>query len=146
MPCQDRIGRYDGGDLTQDLPAQWLPFGCQSATLVIGKMPSLPARLELLLQDAILFDQVGDNGRLLATDPPGERSQEELEMNRFNHPASVSDVRQVVALICDRVFGHYAIAPTALTCTKYTYKRPGVPDSLQSVPAASAYMPMVPFC
>jgi len=38
-----------------------------------------------------------DNGRLLAADPAGEHRQHELEMNRFNHPASVSDVRQVVA-------------------------------------------------
>jgi hypothetical protein len=39
---------------------------------------------------------------LLAADPPGERSQEELKMDGFNHAASVSDVRQVVALKCDR--------------------------------------------
>jgi len=44
VPRQDRIGRYDGRDRPENLPAQRLPFGGQSATLVIGKMQSLPAR------------------------------------------------------------------------------------------------------
>jgi hypothetical protein len=34
---------------------------------------------------------------LLTANPAGERSQVELKMDGFNHAASVSDVRQVVA-------------------------------------------------
>ena len=36
-------------------------------------------------------------------------SQEKLKMDGVNHAASVSEARQVIALKCDRVFGHYAI-------------------------------------
>lgn len=65
-----------------------------------------PARLELLFQDAVLFDQVGDHDRLLTADPAGERGQEELQVDGVNHAVSVSDPQQVVALQHDRVFGH----------------------------------------
>jgi hypothetical protein len=51
------------------------------------------ARLKLFFEDAVLFDQVGNHDRLLTTDPAGERGQEELKMDDFNHAASVSDQR-----------------------------------------------------
>jgi hypothetical protein len=41
--------------------------------------------------------------------PAGELDQEELKMDGFNHPKSVSDVRQVLTFKHDRVFGHYGI-------------------------------------
>jgi len=99
---------YDGRDRPENLPAQRLPFGGQSATLVIGKMQSLPARPKLFFEDAVLFNQISDHSRLVTANPPGERSQEELQMDGFNHAASVSEVRQLVALKRDRVCGHYA--------------------------------------
>ena len=34
-------------------------------------------------------------------------------MDGFNHAASVSEVRQAVALKRDRVFGHYAVSKAA---------------------------------
>ena len=107
VPRQDRIGRYNGSDLAQHFSAQRLPFGRQSTALVICETNAFPVRLDLLLQDAVLFDEVDDNGGLLATDPAGERRQEELQMDSFNYAASVSDVGQEVALKCDRVSGHY---------------------------------------
>jgi hypothetical protein len=58
---------------------------------------AFPARFQLLFQDAVFFNQVGDHVRLLTGDPAGERRQEELKLDIFKHPGSVSDVRQVVA-------------------------------------------------
>ena len=73
MPREDRIGRYDGRNRTENLPAQRLPFGSQSATLIVGKPQTFPFRLELLLQNPIFFDQVCDHVRLLTGNPAGER-------------------------------------------------------------------------
>jgi len=47
------------------------------------------------------------NARLATANPPSQRSQEELKMYGVNHAASVSEVRQVVAMNYDLVFGHY---------------------------------------
>ena len=63
-----------------------------------GETQASPARLELLLQDTVLFNQVDDHDRLLASDPAGESGQEELKMDGFNHATSVSDARHMVAL------------------------------------------------
>jgi len=100
LRCQARIriGSYDRGDPPQDLSAERLSFGGQSATLIVSESQASPARLELLLQDAVLFNQVGDHARLMTANPTGESGQEELKMDGFNHAASVSDARQVVAL------------------------------------------------
>ena len=72
---EDRVGSHNRGDPSQDLSAQRLPFGNQAATLVFGQTQASPAQLKLLFQNAVLFDQIGDQGRLLAADPAGERSQ-----------------------------------------------------------------------
>ena len=56
----------------------------------------------------VLLDEIGDHLRLLAADPAGEGSQEEMKMDGFNHPASVSDDPQGVVSQRGRVFGHYA--------------------------------------
>ncbi len=98
VPGQDRIGRYNRGDLVQDLSAERFPLSCQSSTLVVSETQAPPARLELLLKNTVLFDQVTDHGRLLAADPARERRQQELELDVFKHPGSVSDGLQVVAL------------------------------------------------
>ena len=96
VPREDRLRRDDGGDLAQGLPAQRLSFRRQSTALVVGETHAFPARLELLFQDAVLFDQVGDHVRLLTGDPAGERRQEELKLDVFKHPGGVSDAWQLV--------------------------------------------------
>ena len=107
VPRQDCVRSYDGSDLPQDLPAKRFPFGSQPAALVIGNMESLPAKLELFFEDAVLLDHLCDQLRLMTGNPAGERSQEEMKMDGFNHAASVSDVRQVVAPQPVSIFGHY---------------------------------------
>ncbi len=96
-------------DPSQDLSAERLSFGGQSATLVVGETQASPARLKLLLQDAVLFNQVGDHSRLLAADPTGERGQKELELDIFKHSGSVSDGRQLILFQHDRIFGYYDV-------------------------------------
>ena len=81
----------------------------KSAALVVGETQAFPARLELFFQNAVLFDQIGDHGRLLTTDPAGKRGQQKLELDVFKHSRSVSDRRQVVLLQHDRIFGHYEL-------------------------------------
>jgi hypothetical protein len=76
--------------------------------LVVCEPEAFTVRLELLPQNVVRFDRVANHGRLLAADPAGERSQEELKMDGFSHAASISDHRQVVPLQRDRVFGYYA--------------------------------------
>jgi len=109
VPCEDRLRRDDGAYLPQHLSAQRLAFRRQSTALVVCETKALPVRLELLPQDAVPFDEVGDHGRLLATDPAGERRQEELKMDGFNHAESVSDVRQSVTPQCVSIFGYHGV-------------------------------------
>jgi len=50
----------------------------------------------VFFDDAVFFDQVGNHMRLPATDPVSECGQEELQMDRASHAASVSDDPQIV--------------------------------------------------
>ena len=107
MPGQDRIRRHDGCDLAQDLPAERLPFGRKSATLIIGEAEASTAGLELLLEDPILFDQALDHRVLAAPDPGREGGQQELKVDSFKHDESVSGRRQVMRLQVVPIEGHY---------------------------------------
>lgn len=46
--------------------------------------------------------------RLATANPATKRSQDELKMDGCNHAESASEALRLVALECDRVFGHYA--------------------------------------
>ena len=67
--------------------------------------------------------------RVATANPASERSQEKLQMDGFNHAASVSEVQQVIALKCDRVFGHYAIA----SCSDGVFRRDTGPRRSKSI-------------
>ena len=58
--------------MTEDLASRREP-----AALVIGQSKSPLA--ELLLEHAVLFDEVVDDLRLMTIDPAGERGEEQLE-------------------------------------------------------------------
>ena len=92
VPCEDRVGRHNGGNLAQHFPSQRPSFGRQSTALVVCETNASPPRIELLFQYPVLFDQVGDYGCLLPPDPAGERGQKELEMYGFNHLGSITGV------------------------------------------------------
>ena len=92
MPAQDCVRRDDGGDRFQGSPAKGLAFGGESASLIVGEEYSLPAGLELLFEDSILFDQVGDCAGLLKSCPASKGGQEELQLDCGCHLASLSPV------------------------------------------------------
>jgi hypothetical protein len=71
-----------------------LALGGQAAALIIRKSQGAAATYELLLQAPVLFDQIADDLGLPASNPAAERSQEELEMNRFDHFRRLSDRKQ----------------------------------------------------
>jgi hypothetical protein len=92
MPPQDRVGRHDGRDRRQDLAAQRLALGSQPTTLVIRQEQPFPAGLELLFENAILFDQVRDCTGLLTADPAGRLDDEKSELGEVSHRASLAGV------------------------------------------------------
>ena len=96
MPPRDRVGRHDGRDRRKNLAAQWFAYGSQPATLVIREKHSFPAGLELLLENAVLFNQIGDRTSLLTTDPASHHDDEKSELREIRHLASLSGVPQVV--------------------------------------------------
>ena len=74
MPAHDRVGRHDRRHAVQQAPAKLLALRCESAALVVGQ-PQLPTP-ELLLQYAVLLDQVLDRALLLAVHPAGDGQQQ----------------------------------------------------------------------
>ena len=58
-------------------PADKFSFGCQTATLIIGKPK--PTSTKLLSENSILFAQVLDGILLFLVHPPGERNDYEPE-------------------------------------------------------------------
>ena len=90
MPAQDCIGRDDGGDRFQGSPTKRLAFGSESASLIVGEEYPFAAGLELLFENSVLFDQVGDRARLLKSYPASKRGQEQLELDCRSHLSSLS--------------------------------------------------------
>jgi len=107
VPRQQRVGRDECVKVSQDLAAQCLGFGCQTATLLISEPDSLiripvssvrrtaalaaifsvcmrttlngiRITLQLLPQDTILFFQIFDHLELLAVDPASESNHHNL--------------------------------------------------------------------
>jgi len=92
----DSVRRDDRGDLVQHSSTQRFSLGRQPSTLVIVEPQASPARFQLFFENAVLFDQAGNQLRLLTGHPAGERSQEEFKMYGFRHPASFSAGGQAV--------------------------------------------------
>ena len=77
VPGHDGIGADDRGHLAEGGQANGLTLGSQSATLIVRQPePPIP---ELILQDAVLFLEVGNDLLLVAIEPSGQRDEENLE-------------------------------------------------------------------
>lgn len=74
---------------------KWLALGHQAAALVVGQPKSSATALTLFLQNTVLFDQVGDQGRLLTANPVRERRQEKLQMDGLDHVTNLLDLRNL---------------------------------------------------
>jgi hypothetical protein len=92
MPAQDVIGRDDGNDRFKGSPANRFALGSQSASLIVGEEYPFAAALQLLLENSVLFDQLGDCARLVNPNPASKRGQEELQLDCRSHLRSLSDV------------------------------------------------------
>ncbi len=85
MPDENRVGCDDGGDLGEQPAAEHLALRGEPAALVVGQPESLAA--ELLLEHAVLFDEVIDDLGLAAVGPAGEGGEEQLEVDHVGHLA-----------------------------------------------------------
>jgi len=83
VPAEDRVWRHDGRHLSEESPVQDVPLYCEPAALIIVEPQASTA--ELLLQHAVLLDEIGDDVGLLAVDPAGERGEEEPEPEEVHH-------------------------------------------------------------
>jgi hypothetical protein len=72
MPPEDGVGSDNRSNFVESLSPNGRAAYGKSAPLRVGEMETSTA--ELLLQDAVLFSQIIDDGVLMATDPPGEGS------------------------------------------------------------------------
>ena len=77
IPAQDGVRGNDGGHLGEELPAQELSLGGQSAALGIRQAQTLAT--QLFLEDAVLFAEEVDDVLMPAVDPAGEGQEEELK-------------------------------------------------------------------
>ena len=108
MPPQNRVGRDDRGDLAQPATAQPVPAHGQSTPVVIAQPHAPPT--ELVPEDAILFDQVGQ-GLLVPMIQPADQGGEKNPRGRHvNHRGSLPHrPRFGSARPVARVMGHYGL-------------------------------------
>jgi hypothetical protein len=99
VPSQQRVRRDDRRDLTQGLPTQPVgPYG-ESPAVVIGE-PQAPAA-DLLPEDAILFDQIGERLPLPAIEPTGDGEEQQPKDRHVDHERElISQTRQESPQCC----------------------------------------------
>jgi hypothetical protein len=77
MPSQDRVRRDDASDLVEQASTERLALGGEASALIVGQAQPLLA-LEFA-EDSILFEQVGDQPRLVTVDEARKRDEEQLQ-------------------------------------------------------------------
>ena len=77
VPSQDRVLGHDGRDLPQAPSAESATLRREASALVIGQPEAAP--LHLLLEDAVLLDQVLDDLLLVAVDPSRQGDEQHLQ-------------------------------------------------------------------
>ena len=83
MPPQNRVGRYDRGDLAQHLTAQPVAPHRQAAPLRIGQ--SYSSTTSWRPENAVLIDEIGDHALLLAGQPAGQGRHEKANGSEIDH-------------------------------------------------------------
>ena len=88
MPPQERVGRHDRGYVVQDLTPELLALRGESPPLIV-RQPQ-PFLTQLLLQDSVLLDELGDDLLLPPADPAREGHEKHLKRVEVgSHPASL---------------------------------------------------------
>ena len=77
MPGKQRIRCHQRFDFIECLSAKDLSFHGQSYPLFIGQPKTLS--IKLILENAVFFDQIVDDGLLVAVKPAGQRDHEKME-------------------------------------------------------------------
>ena len=86
---------HERGDRVERTAPEALGLRRQSTALIVGQ-PELAA-MQLLLEDPVLLDQVGDHILLMPMHPAGDRQQEQLERKSSGrHPAIVGALKSRV--------------------------------------------------
>ena len=80
MPCQQSLGRDNGGDLVQHLPSQHLGLSGSSPALMVIEAQSPIA--ELLAKDPGLLAKVVNDLQLALVHPPGNGDQQKAEWSK----------------------------------------------------------------
>jgi hypothetical protein len=66
MPSHDRVWRDDRSDPVEKSSAEWLALSCEASPLVV--VQSRPLLALEFSEDAVLFEHVGDQPRLITVD------------------------------------------------------------------------------
>ena len=77
MPGKKRIRYHQRFDFIERPSAKDFSFHSQSYPLFIGESKTLS--IELILENTVFFNQIVDNGLLVAVKPAGQGDDQELE-------------------------------------------------------------------
>ena len=110
--ADQRIRRHQRRDRIEGPAPQGLRLRRQATALIVGQLQS-PAP-ELLLEDAVLLDQVGNDVLLMPIDPAGDGQEQQLEREGGGRHRPI--VGALNSMPCRRlpagpVFGHDAVHP-----------------------------------
>jgi hypothetical protein len=83
MPAQQRVGGDDRGNVAHDAAAQPMGQRGQTSSIGVGQPTAPPA--QLAVQQAILFNQVGDHGSLATVQPAGDDHQQHTKCRDVDH-------------------------------------------------------------
>jgi len=89
VPTKDGVGSNERCNLGKSTSPDGIAANRKPATLIVGQ--SEASASELLLQDAVFFPEVFDDGVLMAADPAGEGGHENLPgLEDGGHPSIVA--------------------------------------------------------
>ncbi len=83
VPAHKRVRCHDHCDTFESLPVENLCLSREAATLLV--IQAQGSALHLLLEHAVLIDEVLDQLGLVATDPPRENEEERPEWMEHGH-------------------------------------------------------------
>ena len=77
VPAEDGVGCHDRRDASEDSASQDFALRGETPALVVGEAQTLAS--ELLLEDAVLLDEVGDDIGLVPAHDAGKGEEEDLQ-------------------------------------------------------------------
>jgi hypothetical protein len=83
MPPQQRVGRRDRGDVSQDGTADAMRMGGQPTAILVRE--AQPTSTKLMPKEPVLLNQVGNRLPLPAVEPAAQHAQHHLQRRGVNH-------------------------------------------------------------